>query len=925
MNILFKKTGSFIVLVLSLILLSIIPIANHYAVLEDEESESTLEKALDNKARADYFFNMTRDPNTNTIPNNARARELDFSNNISSNLKARATELFNWVEAGPNVVGGRTRAFALDIADATGNTMLAGGASGGIWKSTDGGNSWTQTSDPNENLSVTSLAQDPTNTNIWYYTAGEFDGNSARGKNGPSYFGTGIWKSTNGGDSWTNLTASELGVNDAFWNSAYDFITNVKVSPANGHVFVATNGFGLFRSTDGINFNNIYGAPGAHRYLDFDIDSQGNIIMIASENTAGGTGIPGVFYSTTNGTGWTNVTPNTFPQTYTRSVVDFAPSNENIAYIFTNTGTLRTSTFDSEEDVEVLALHKVNVSNSESTDLSANIPEFGVFRETVVTQGDYNMTVAVSPTDESFVLLGGVSLYRSFDGFATAVNSTSDWIGGYTGENHHPDNHALFFDPNSPDKLWSAHDGGISVTNNIKSPEITWVSKDEGYNVTQFYTVAIPRNAGDTRIVGGTQDNGSPYFRLNDPNETENDISSGDGSFAYIGENYMYVSSQRGFLVRVGIDNEGEPLNPFTDGTDWSVIYPNAATQQRFIHPFEVNPSNENVIAYPDGGDLFITTQAESFPNFDNDGVETGWAKTTIATLANHVITALSYTETNPSNRLYIGASAGNEAPKVLRWDSGAQSPVEINIPGAESGANVNDIAVNPLNGDELVVVLSNYSVKGIYYSSNAGQTWTSIEGNLEGNESELGPSIRSAAIVEGSLSKVFVVGTSVGVYSTNLLNGDATVWTKEGTNVIGSSIAEHIDYRSSDYTLAVGTHGRGIFIGTANNLVSNEEVVQNEVPSAFTLKQNYPNPFNPTTNISYSLPASARVTISVYDVNGRKVSTLVSGQQKNAGEHELTFDAGNLASGIYLYRISAISNDGRNSFSDIKKMTLIK
>ncbi|MEX2605604.1 MAG: pectinesterase family protein, partial [Gracilimonas sp.] len=92
----------------------------------------------------------------------------------------------------------------------------------------------------------------------------------------------------------------------------------------------------------------------------------------------------------------------------------------------------------------------------------------------------------------------------------------------------------------------------------------------------------------------------------------------------------------------------------------------------------------------------------------------------------------------------------------------------------------------------------------------------------------------------------------------------------------------------------------------------------ENEIPNEYEMRQNYPNPFNPSTKIGYSLPKTGHINISVYDLLGRKVTTLVN-ERKQPGEYEINFDASNLASGIYFYRIEA------NNFSQVNKMTLMK
>jgi hypothetical protein len=95
-------------------------------------------------------------------------------------------------------------------------------------------------------------------------------------------------------------------------------------------------------------------------------------------------------------------------------------------------------------------------------------------------------------------------------------------------------------------------------------------------------------------------------------------------------------------------------------------------------------------------------------------------------------------------------------------------------------------------------------------------------------------------------------------------------------------------------------------------------------LPKDFELSQNYPNPFNPSTIIRYTLPTESKVTIKVYNLVGQEIRQLVNAAE-TAGIHEITFNAGSLASGVYFYRITAAASDGKREFVDTKKLMLIK
>ena len=126
----------------------------------------------------------------------------------------------------------------------------------------------------------------------------------------------------------------------------------------------------------------------------------------------------------------------------------------------------------------------------------------------------------------------------------------------------------------------------------------------------------------------------------------------------------------------------------------------------------------------------------------------------------------------------------------------------------------------------------------------------------------------------------------------------------------------------------SAGKEGTAVYrlmqIDNDGKTTSSKEVELTLAPVVFDLEQNYPNPFNPTTTIRYSLPSQSRVNISVYDILGNKTGELVN-SVKEAGSYDAEFNAGRLASGIYLYKIEVNSIVGSQNFSSTKKMLFLK
>ena len=289
---------------------------------------------------------------------------------------------------------------------------------------------------------------------------------------------------------------------------------------------------------------------------------------------------------------------------------------------------------------------------------------------------------------------------------------------------------------------------------------------------------------------------------------------------------------------------------------------------------------------------------------------------------AGYTYSAISVSYENNPHILYYAAYNPDNTPIVYRLDdahTNTGAATDISIPGIVSGAYINDIAINPKNSDEILIVATNYNIVGLYYSNDGGTNYEAVEGNLRGQDDH-GPSIRSALILTNGNETNYFVGTSVGLFSATLLNGENTTWLQEGPDIIGNVVVFDLDARTSDNYIAVGTHGRGVFTGYLDNEVKTEQ--PEKLPETYMLSQNYPNPFNPVTTIKFGLPEASKVKLEVFDMLGQRIDVLVNGELQS-GNHSVEFNGANISSGAYIYRIVAEGKSG--NFTSTKKFVLLK
>jgi hypothetical protein len=263
-------------------------------------------------------------------------------------------------------------------------------------------------------------------------------------------------------------------------------------------------------------------------------------------------------------------------------------------------------------------------------------------------------------------------------------------------------------------------------------------------------------------------------------------------------------------------------------------------------------------------------------------------------------ISALGLSTANNANVLYYGTTDGVVKKAVNANGAPTVSYIPPPAPGAATaqGGFVRCIAVDPTSSDRALVAFGNYNYPSLWYTTNGGASWTDVEGNLAG---PAGPSVRWATMFhyEGEL-QVFL-GTSIGVLSTNALAGAGTVWTQEAEVEIGNVLIAYMDYRPSDHTLAVATHGRGVFTTRFLPFTAVEPA-----PARVFLGQSHPNPTPGPTTIAFELPRAGDVSLRLYDVAGREVAVLANGP-RGPGRHLVPVPAQRLAPGAYHYVLRAL------------------
>jgi photosystem II stability/assembly factor-like uncharacterized protein len=630
----------------------------------------------------------------------------------------------NGQTSGNQPVSGRIAGIATSPTDA--NTYYIAAAGGGVWKTTNAGTSWSPLTDTQSTLSMGAIAVAPSNANIIYAGTGEAN-NSA-----DSNYGVGILKSTDAGSTWTllqgpgnifsanGLTTSKIAIDPTNPNVVYAAMGNV----GNNKAF--TSGAGVYKSTDGgATWTNTTSSIDIFdSYSDVAIDpSNTNTVYMALGAFYGTTG-NGVYKSTDGGSNWTLLAGGLASgSNLGRISIALAPSNSQVLYVSIagNTGSTGSGLY---------RFFRSTDAGANWTNLTTGMPAY------MGSQGWYDQWVIVNPTDPTNVFAAGAAgttnavIESTNSGASWSSIARSSSANGSNGP--HADHHASAF--TSAGLLLDGNDGGIWRLDNSTTSSIKWTDINDSINTIQFEGIAqSPTNAAIA--LGGSQDNGTSRFTDSSGWTLTDGGDGGMVRFSHQNSNLVYRvspigsfgasayfrkstnagvswSSAASGLPSTGADENG-PISEGTDPSDSTNFYP----------PFAIDPNNDQRLILG-SSDLYVTTNgATSWTNLTSG--KSGWTNTNPSD-------AVAISNTNSGNTIYA-ATGGTFASfsNIFVSTNGGTTWASRNLPSGSG--RVNEIQIDPTNDQIAYAVVSTFSSGGalVWRTVNGGATWTNISGNL--------------------------------------------------------------------------------------------------------------------------------------------------------------------------------------------------
>ncbi|MCX7697203.1 MAG: T9SS type A sorting domain-containing protein [Bacteroidales bacterium] len=836
-----------------------------------------------------------------------------------------SSKSLTWNELGPNNKAGRTRAILIDRNNP--NIIYAGGVSGGLWRSTDGGASWTLIFPTAENYAISALAQD-INGIIYVGTGEGFGVVSGSANGGTSFIGNGIYKSTDAtGTSFVHLSSTT----PTSLTSPWIYVNELATSTNSTRIYAATYK-GLYKSDDGgQTWENIVYYPGSSPYVaeaqDVEVASNGYVYAVVGGK---------IFFSTSGDVNtFSNITiPNLGNSS--RIEIAVAPSDPNYVYavVAATNGSLKGvyRTTDAGTTWELIG--------------PGGSQNFNLFGSN--NQGRWDNTVVVYPNNKNKILVGGIDLWV-YEYNGNWIQKTLWYLSEASPYYLHADHHDIKFHPTNPNIVYHASDGGVSISTDGGN---TWQTRNRNYSTIQFYYLTA--NCFN-QLLGGTQDNGT-LLMPNYPSNTKQafDYIGGDGGWAAM----SYINPE----VIVGTMYYGDAYRDDEFGTNPRSIYD---TKLSNISPKPGNPGYASFVTpllldeklwdfysqdsvyfkadtnYHAGDTVTVKSKNNNYPfpyvlpislnagdsilvqdivtarfyiglknavwmtkEIHNFGRAPKWIQ--IASVSGY---PQSMAISSDGNYLFVGTSEG----KLYRISNllfvkdsingDISSPycvVETKEIASHTNRAITSIASDPSDPNKLLYTLGKYGENQyVFYSTNAlsqTPTFTNKTGNL--------PKMPVyASLIEMHNSNYVMLGTELGVFVTTNINASSPTW-EEANNGLGRVPVYSLKQQTWNYpgatnygVIYAGTHGRGAF--KCEQFVSLNDQPTQISPDVLTI---FPNPAHENVRISFPTSEETIVEVITYNVTGQLVMNKIF--RTGAGNTMILLPVNHLPEGLYTVQI---------------------
>ncbi len=723
------------------------------------------------------------------------AAAVEIDSNTFGALRARAI--------GPAIMSGRIS--AIDAVPGDPLTIYAGAASGGVWKSTDAGLTWKAIFDEHPQ-SIGALRIDPQNPDtVWVGTGESCTRNSTS-------VGTGVYKSTDGGDSW-----QQVGLADS------ERIAKIVVHPgdsdtvwvcATGHLWNAHEERGVYKTTDGgDSWQRVLFADADTGCSDLDIDPQTPDVLYAGMwqfrrspdfFNSGGPG-SGLYKSTDGGESWKELTNGLPAGDKGRIGVAVSPARPSRVYAVV--------------EAEDTALYR-------SDDLGASWTEMNDSFN-VGARPFYFAHVIADPVDFDTVYKPGLTLTVSEDG---GKSFTSPFTGGFGG-GVHSDHHALWINPDNPEELVLGTDGGV------------YMSYDAGnafrliraLPVSQFYEVSADME-WPYNVYGGLQDNGTWMGPSRSPGGINNsdwkNIGFGDGFHAYRDPsepNIVYVEYQGGQLLRHHLaTGEIKQIMPLPEAGEDDY-------RCNWNSPIHLSPTSPGTVYFGCQYVFRSRDRGESWEKISPDLTtndpkrqrqkQSGGLSTDNSTAENN--TTIYIISESPKDGQVVWVGTDDGLVQVTRDGGATWTNVTGNMPGLPAGLWIEHVEASPHDAASALVTVDGHrsgdKTTYVYRTSDYGASWKRLA--TDGVEG-----FARVAIQDPVNPQLLFLGTELGLYIS--VDGGAG-WAQFKGDLPAVPVHD-LDIHPREGDLIIGTHGRGIYI--LDDLSPLRALTQEVIDSKFAL-----------------------------------------------------------------------------------------